>query len=271
MTIESGFNAFHGLEIEELNEFMREVLGLDQGLASTDDLQNPEVQQRFKITSLDQVTWAMRKLGALKAKKAETDKLAQMEHDRIDVWKTRQLKGVEQSTKFFEMLLAEYMTERRGVDPKFKSESTPYGRITFTKQQPDWQYKNEEATADFLLSITDAEGNQTFAEYAKTVKGIADKTKFKKAAEIKRNVFVELGGEDGPDVIVDYATVDVENGTIKGMEYAVQGESVVLTETGEVVGHVVYMPAAAVVNGVYVIPGVDVVDRPDKIDVKAEA
>lgn len=260
------FNQFHSMEIDELNEFMRDVLGLE-GLESTDELQNPDVKSRFAITDVDQLNWVMRKLAALKAQKQEAEALAKLEKERIETWKNRQTKAADQSTAFFEALIEDWANAQRAADPKFKTKSTPYGRVTFTKQQPEWKYPDEAMAVEFLQTLPEELGA---AEHIKIEKTIADKTKFKKAMEIKRNVFVEYSENSEHGIIIDYGTANEETGEIKGMEFAVQGDNVVLLESGEFVENVVYMAAAVVVDGNSVVPGIEVADRPESVAVKPE-
>lgn len=275
------FNQFHDMEIEELNEFLVEVLGLSNGIESAEQMNEPEVAGRFKIKNADQVTWALRKLSALKAKRQETEELAKHELERIEQWKQRQLKGVDQSTAFFEMLLAEYMVERRGVNPKYKGETTPYGRLTFRKQQPSWKYEDEQAIVNFL----DSHG---YSQHVKHVATIENKTEFKKAFKIERNVFVqweyieavepeESSRWDGK--IVEFAaSVEPTDGQTtveaRGMTLIcpdiTHPEHIMDVETAEIVEKTEFMTVAIVdLNGL-IVPGVTIEDKPDAIDVKPE-
>lgn len=111
-----------------------------------EELREIEEQKRFEITDLSSLNWALRKLAAIEAKKAEVNKLADAEIERIESYRTRELEGLQRSEDFFKSLIAEYAVRRRLEDPKFKSESTPYGRIGFRKQQPKWHYNDEEVT-----------------------------------------------------------------------------------------------------------------------------
>jgi hypothetical protein len=275
------FNQFHDMEIEELNEFLVDVLGLSDGLYSTEQIFEPEVAGRFKIKNADQVTWALRKLSALKAKRQDTEELAKHELDRIEQWKQRQLKGVEQSTAFFEMLLAEYMVERRGVNPKYKGETTPYGRLTFRKQQPAWKYEDEQAIVNFL----DSHG---YDHHVKHVSTIGNKTEFKKDFMIVRNVFVRwqytAATDSGEQLLLDgkiiefAASVEPEDGEEKiqarGMSLIcpdiTRPEHVMDCETAELAEGIEFLAVAVVDDNNVVVPGVTIEDKPDAIDVKPE-
>jgi len=109
------------------------------------EIQEVEQQERegFKIESLDQVNWAFRKIKAFNTKKAEIEALAKAEIDRINNWKEKELSGITGSIEFFEGLLTAYAITQKKMDPKFKC-STPYGKIGFRKQQPKWEYDEEE-------------------------------------------------------------------------------------------------------------------------------
>jgi phage host-nuclease inhibitor protein Gam len=251
----TAFTKLHQAEIEDLNEFFREVLGLP-GLDSAADLDQPEVKNRFKIIDDETLNWVMRKLGALKATINDTEELAKSEIKRINDWKSRQVKPTEQSIAFFEQLVEDWANEQRAENAKFKSKSTPYGRVTFTKRQPEWLYRDESKTADFLLDLG-------YSELAIEKKEIANKTELKKAAEIKRNVFVRYGK------IVDFGTVNEATGDILGMDFALRGDAVIFLGSGEIVEDVAFMATAAAL-GSLIVPGIEVNDRPDAVAVKPE-
>lgn len=107
------------------------------------ELQEQEERQRFKVTDLESLTWVFRKLAAIEAKKNEVNKVADAEKYRIEAYRTRELDKLQRDTEYFNSLASEYAADRRASDPKFKSEKTPYGTLTFKKQQPKWNYDNE--------------------------------------------------------------------------------------------------------------------------------
>lgn len=109
-----------------------------------EQIETNEPKERFQIKDKEQLNWALRKLSALKAKEAETNELAEKEIERIREWQEAELKSMEDSVAYFESLITEYATKRREADPKYKSESTPFGRIGFRKQQPQYTYNDEE-------------------------------------------------------------------------------------------------------------------------------
>ncbi|QNB45865.1 hypothetical protein BR63_05765 [Thermanaerosceptrum fracticalcis] len=109
-----------------------------------DDIQVPQEDQEeqreaFRITNLEQATWAMRKLRALAAKEAEIRKVAEEEIARINAWLQDEFKGIERSRSFFLGALEGYHRNLIQQDPKAKTVKTPYGKLKLTKQQPEFQ------------------------------------------------------------------------------------------------------------------------------------
>lgn len=107
------------------------------------ELQEQEERQRFAVTDLESLTWVFRKLAAIKAKEAEVNRVADAEKHRIEAYRTRELEKLQRDTEYFNGLVSEYAADRRATDPKFKSEKTPYGSLSFKKQQPKWNYDDE--------------------------------------------------------------------------------------------------------------------------------
>ncbi|NGQ95042.1 hypothetical protein G3578_07565 [Brevibacillus sp. SYP-B805] len=124
-------NPLYALEIDELQEMKFQ-------------LPEAEVKQRFKIDGLDSLNWALRKLAALDAKLLDARELAAKEKARIQEWLDKEKRSIEDSRQFFMMLIEEYAREQRAKDPKWKA-STPYGKVTFRKQQPKWNYDEQKA------------------------------------------------------------------------------------------------------------------------------
>lgn len=102
-----------------------------------------QVKQRFQITDLNSLNWAFRKLSAIEAKKAEINKLADAEIERIEAYRKREMEATQHSEDFFKSLIAAYAVKEREKDPKFKAK-TPYGSVSFRKRQPKWHYNDEE-------------------------------------------------------------------------------------------------------------------------------
>jgi hypothetical protein len=109
-------------------------------LREIEELPAPEERGRFRVETIDQVNWALRKMAAIKAKKAEIKRLADEEIARIMAWEEAESKKLDGDYQFFERLLSEYAITKREADPSFKKESTPYGAVKFVKQKPKWHY-----------------------------------------------------------------------------------------------------------------------------------
>jgi phage host-nuclease inhibitor protein Gam len=99
--------------------------------------------QGFKIDSLESVNWGFRKLRALDEQLKEYEKLAMAEIERIQIWFNQEADKIKNQKAFFEGYITEYATEQRRLNSKFKI-STPYGKVSFRKQQPRWDYNEEE-------------------------------------------------------------------------------------------------------------------------------
>lgn len=113
------------------------------------EMPTEEERQRFRIEDLSSLNWAMRKLTAIEAKKAEVNTLANDEIERIEHYRKSELEKLADSEDFFKTLIQDYASRKRSEDPKYKSEKTPYGSISFRKQQPKWIY-DDQALVDFL-------------------------------------------------------------------------------------------------------------------------
>ncbi|MGB9813498.1 MAG: host-nuclease inhibitor Gam family protein [Thermovenabulum sp.] len=126
-------NKLQELEIQEAESFLYQEI--DEELAAAGLLPD-----RFKITNLEQANWALRKIRAFKAKAREINSLAEAEIERIKSWQDSELKKIESSIKFFEMLLEEYHRSRIVQNPKEKTITTPYGKMQIKKILPKWNY-----------------------------------------------------------------------------------------------------------------------------------
>ncbi|MDU5209582.1 MAG: host-nuclease inhibitor Gam family protein [Clostridium sp.] len=107
-----------------------------------------EVREGFKIESLEEATWAFRKLRAIENKEADIKATAEKEIAGIESWKDKELKQYESDKQYFGFLLEEYYKNEKAKDKKFKL-STPYGKVTARKSSK-WNYENEEALVKYL-------------------------------------------------------------------------------------------------------------------------
>jgi phage host-nuclease inhibitor protein Gam len=131
-----GLNALQTQELQELQQVERE---------------------RFKITDIGGVNWALRKLAALKAREAEVNQLADAEIERINAWREKELESVKRDVEYFESLLTEYHAEQLKQDPKAKTITTPYGTLKARKLPPMVEYD-----ADLVLSWAKGAGRTEF-------------------------------------------------------------------------------------------------------------
>lgn len=182
-------NALQIAEIEEM-ELLAEVENAT------------ESSFRFTVENLEQVNWAFRKIKAYMEKKAELEVLAKAEIERIQSWLAGEVKQIDNSIGFFEGLLTEYAVKQRELDPKFKC-STPYGKVSFRKQQPKWEYEDEVV----LDSLKASELN----EYIR-VKEEINKADLKKAMKVVEGRAVTSDGEiiEGIKVIDQPDKLDIK-------------------------------------------------------------
>lgn len=126
-------NKLQELEIQEAESFLYQEIDEESAAAGL-------LPDRFKISTLDQANWALRKISAFKAKAMEINSLAEAEIERIKSWQDSELKKIESSIKFFEMLLEEYHRSRIAQNPKEKTITTPYGKMQIRKVPAKWNY-----------------------------------------------------------------------------------------------------------------------------------
>lgn len=228
-----------------------------------------EAKQRFKVDNLDTLNWAMRKIAALKAAKLEVEGVKKNEVARIENWYAAATKKHDDNIKFFEFIISEYAASKKAVDGKYKGESTPYGKVSFGKQQDEWKYPNEDRVIEFL------EGKEELKPLVKTVKEITNKAEVKKHFEIMKNVFVRDGE------MVEMAMSFTEDGCPEGLQYCGRmvdvGEGdetrtegqIYDTSTGEVTEDVTFVEIGVFYKNV-LVEGVEVNERPDKIKIVPE-
>ncbi|MGK5511745.1 host-nuclease inhibitor Gam family protein [Brevibacillus formosus] len=151
-------NPLMALDLEELQDI---------------NFQLPEVEmkERFKIDGLDSLNWALRKLAALDTQHLDLRELANKEKARIQEWLDKETRAIEESREFFSMLIEEYAREQRARDPKWKA-STPYGKVSFRKQQPKWEYDEKKA-----LEVVESAGLNHFIRVKKELDKVALKAK----------------------------------------------------------------------------------------------
>lgn len=176
-------NALQELELMEIIE------------ADRAEIEDQELKERWKVENLEAANWCLRKLAALKAKQQEIDKLAKQEMERIRVWQEQASKGLERQAEFFTGLLEEYHRRELAADPKRKTITTPYGEMHLRKQQPQWEYHEEQ-----LMTYLKANRPDLVKE---KITYLPDKASIKKYCKVSGNqVFDIITGEVIPGVAV---------------------------------------------------------------------
>ncbi|HWL13692.1 MAG TPA: host-nuclease inhibitor Gam family protein [Ureibacillus sp.] len=176
------------LQKEELLEVEDYVLG------------DAETEQKFEITDLDSLNWALRKVHAYDAQLREIKSVANSERQRIDSWEQRESKGINESIVFFKHHIAEYHAKVLANDDSKKTLSTPYGKSksTTSKAQPD--KSDEEQLIKFV-----EENKLPFVE--KVV------TKKLKWGELKKKL--EVVEKNGEQIVIDENGQEVPGVTVK--------------------------------------------------------
>jgi phage host-nuclease inhibitor protein Gam len=221
---------------------------LQNELLEVEEVQNEE----FKVESIDQANWCFRKIRALQEKVTDNKRLAADERTRIDMWEKKETEAAENSISYFESVLTEYFIKLRQADPKAKV-STPYGKISSRKQQPKWDYSNENKIVNFLKE-------NELKDLVRT-KEEAKKDEVKKTVEVQKNI---VANKDTGEVLNNIGVKNVvsEDGSNSHRE-------IIDLETGELLNDVDYFEIAAVYNG-KVIPGINISEQLDKITIKVE-
>lgn len=101
-----------------------------------------EQREQFKITDLSSLNWVLRKLAAIEVKKNEVNEMINGEISRLERFRQGELSKLTDNAEFFNGLIAEYAEQKRIQDPKFR-DVTPYGSVTYHKQQPKWTYDDQ--------------------------------------------------------------------------------------------------------------------------------
>lgn len=180
-------------ELEELNEF----------LTVSPDNTGGEPSERFHITDLSSLNWALRKLSSLDKKRIEEVNLANAELERINMWFAKQDITYQASKNFLEGLVKEYARQQRAIDPKWKSK-TPYGLVSFRKSKK-FDYGDEEKLVKHL-------SDNGMGEYVKVVK-TPIKAELKKALTITEDgkaIFTSTG-----ELLPEVTAENIEDVTIK--------------------------------------------------------
>lgn len=165
-----------------------------------------ESRQRFQVVDMASLSWVLRKMRAIEAKRSEINGVIDAEIERLKDFRNRELEDLQNSEDFFHVLIGEFAIRQRDEDPSFKSMKTPYGSIGFRKQQPKWHYEDE-----IVVSFLEYSGRDDLIR----IKKEPIKTELKKAFKVNDDgrVFDEDGIEvDGITVefLPEELTVKVE-------------------------------------------------------------
>lgn len=107
-----------------------------------------EEREGFKVVDLETATWAFKKLRAIENKEAEIKDFAEVELNRINSWKEKELDQYSKEKEYFNYLLQEYFRSEKAKDSKFRL-STPYGKVTSRKAKK-WVYEDEGSLLEYL-------------------------------------------------------------------------------------------------------------------------
>jgi phage host-nuclease inhibitor protein Gam len=155
----------------------------------------------FKVSDLESANWCFRKLKALKEQESEYRALAEKEVDRIRKWYDSEKLKLEKQEVFFESLLEEYALIQRRENSKFNL-SSPYGKISFRKQQPKWNYDDEALLSSLKSSKLDN---------LIRIKEEVNKAELKKiAAVVDGKVLIDGEFIDGVEVLEQEEAIRIE-------------------------------------------------------------
>ena len=180
------------LQDEELDELNEHLTPTSEG----------KTKERFSITDLSSLNWALRKLSSLDKKRLGEVNLANAELERINMWFAKQDVTYQESKQYLEGLVREYAKEQRAIDPKWKQKS-PYGAVGFRKAKK-YDYGDEEKLVKYL-------SENGMGEFVKVVK-TPIKTELKKALTIVdgKAIFASTG-----EVLPEITAEETEDVTIK--------------------------------------------------------
>lgn len=146
---------------------------------------NERESEGFKISTLQEADWAMRKLKAMDAQDDGFKATAKADIDETNAWLNRKLTENQASREYFKGLLQDYLYEQRKTDKKFKID-TPHGTVSTRKTPAGLKYED----AVVLKSLHD-QGVEQFIR----VKQEINKKDLKKAGSIINGKFVLEDGE----------------------------------------------------------------------------
>ena|GEM_PF-665919 len=128
--------------LEDLKEDLHEFMDLEDDLqrVSTEE----ETGRAFRIRSLEQADWAVRKIARLEARRQECRDLVETESAKLAAWLKKQEEEADRERSFFDSLLRDYLEEQRQQDPRLKTIKLPHGKVGLRKQQPEYIRDNDQ-------------------------------------------------------------------------------------------------------------------------------
>jgi phage host-nuclease inhibitor protein Gam len=121
-----------------VNKLALEEKSLQEFLDEHEEVNKPS----FVVVDEESANWALRKIRATQEKRKSNIALAEAEIAKIDSWLEAVNEKADKDLEYFEGLLTTYAGNLRAADPEFKTLKLPYGKISFRKQQPKWEYDN---------------------------------------------------------------------------------------------------------------------------------
>lgn len=114
------------------------------------DLEVAALEEGFVVDTLEKLSWVIRKVAYFQKEIDEVNDLAELEINRINEWKDKQLNQLESNKNFLSNKAFEYHYKVLQEDPKKKSISTPYGKVKSTNRKPSVEKVNEDELKMFV-------------------------------------------------------------------------------------------------------------------------
>ena len=162
---------------------------INHGNASEEE-QDADQEERFKIENDVQADWALEKIIDLKEKQKENEELAEERKAplekkiaKIEAWQDQQNEKLQDNIEYFEGILTEYAMKLKEDDEDLKTHSLPFGKLRFRKQRPKWKYHES-----MLLNSLKKAGRDDLIKIKESV----DKRELKKQVDVAGSQVVDL-------------------------------------------------------------------------------
>lgn len=151
MTVTGGGVGTNQYEIRGLSHAQRQSGAVLAGLAEMDDhldtwldeatpaaspAADEAAQEQFRVETMDQASWAMRKLAKVLERRAEIRDVAERRKEQINAWCTAELQRTDHDREFFGNLLVDYHERLLAEDPRRKTINLPEGSLK-ARKTPD--------------------------------------------------------------------------------------------------------------------------------------